>query len=111
MREAAGNYGEVVDLPYPQIDPLMTPDELRATVDTTFDRILALGGDTVLAAGEFTSLFMLVDRLLQAGIKVLSACSRRETEETLQSDGSNVKTAVFRFEQFRTYEYYEKGRK
>ena len=66
--------------------------------------------DAVLAAGEFTLLFMLVDRLLQDGITVVSSCSTRETIEYKRPDGTNEKKAVFRFECFRRYEYFDDRR-
>ena len=47
---------KVVDLPFPQIDPMADTDALRALVDEYVSRIEALHGDVVLAAGEFTFL-------------------------------------------------------
>lgn len=107
LLEAAKQYGEVKDLPFPQIEPAMTTQELRRLTDEYAERIEALRPDAVMAAGEFTFLFMLVDRLLQDGVRVLCTCSRRETKEIMRPDGSTEKTAIFCFERFRPYEYYK----
>ena len=61
-------------------------------------RIEALNADAVFLAGEFTFLFMLVDKLLKDGENVICACSRRETEEALRADGATEKRSVFVFE-------------
>lgn len=110
VRKAAEQYGEVVDFLFPAIDPMMPTEELRPIVDSCTERIEGMHPDAVVAAGEFTFLFMLVDRLLQDGVKVLCACSGRETRESMRPDGSSEKTAVFHFERFRPYAYYDAGK-
>ena len=108
QREAAEVYGEVVDFPFPQISPSAAPEEIREIVDRYADEMEALKPQAILAAGEFTCLFMLVDRLLSDGVEVLCTCSRRITEEEKKPDGSNEKRTHFYFEGFRRYEYYDK---
>ena len=107
QREAAKEYGEIVDLPFPQVDPLLDEDGIRRLVGDFAARIEAMKADAVYAAGEFTFLFMLVDRLLTDGENVICACSRRETEEFLRPDGVSEKKAVFKFERFRKYSRFE----
>ena len=69
QREAAAcQYGEVVDLPLPQIGPLWDSDRIRSEVDAYASRIESFQADAVLAAGEFTFIFMLVDKLLEDGV-------------------------------------------
>ena len=108
QRKAAGVYGEVVDLPFPQIAPEATLEEIREIVNRYAVEIESKKPEAVLAAGEFTCLFMLVDRLLMDGVEVLCTCSRRITEEEKKPDGSNEKKTHFYFEGFRRYEYYSK---
>ncbi len=103
QREAARQYGEVVDLPLPSVDPLWDVDTLRREVDIYTEKIKAYEADAVFAAGEFTFLFMLVDRLLDEGIEVVCSCSVRNTHESLDENGNNVKTSVFAFKRFRSY--------
>lgn len=72
MKEAANKqYGEVVDLPFPQVDPAWRDAQIRKEVDRYTSRIKAFEADAVLAAGEFTFLFMLVDKLLAEGTEVM----------------------------------------
>ena len=98
QRAAASAYGEILDIPFPQVDPRLDEAGLRRLVGDFAARIEALGADAVFLAGEFTFLFMLVDKLLRDGENVICACSRRETEEVLRADGASEKRAVFVFE-------------
>ena len=61
-----------------------------------------------MVAGELTFAFMLVDKLLSDGIKVVCSCSRRMTVEVKKDDGTNEKQSVFLFEGFREYTRYGK---
>ena len=106
QRSAAEKYGEVVDLPFPSVDPLLGTDYIRRLVDDYARRIEALHAQAVLVAGEFSFMFMLVDKLLSDGEHVVCACSRRKTTEVRRPDGTNEKTSVFVFERFRPYEHY-----
>lgn len=108
QKEAAAHYGEVVDMPFPQIDPSVSTRQLRQLVDEYSTRIEATNAEAVMAAGEFTFLFMLVDKLLHDGVNVVCSCSTRETVETQQPDGTNIKSSRFVFNSFRPYEHYGK---
>ena len=107
QRDAAVKFGEVVDLPFPQIEPRSSTKELRRLTERYARRIEAQQPEAVLVAGEFTFAFMLVDRLLTDGVRVLSTRSRRITQEELNPDGTNRKTSVFVFDCFREYARYE----
>ena len=100
---AVSQFGEVVDHPFPKVEPSWDIDRLRCEVGAYADEIEALRPDAVFAAGEFTFLFMLVDRLLADGIEVVCSCSARNTVETRDAMCNNVKTSVFAFERFRPY--------
>ena len=76
QKEAASAYGEVLDIPFPQVDPQLDEAGLRQIVGDYAARIEAIGADAVFLAGEFTFLFMLVDKLLKDGENVICACSR-----------------------------------
>ncbi len=108
QKEAAKQYGEVVDFPFPQITPDMDTEDLRKIVQECVEKIEAMKPTAVMAAGEFTFIFMLVDKLLQDGIKVMCTCSQRRTIERKLPDGSNEKTSIFVFERFRDYDYFTK---
>ena len=108
QRESAKQYGEVVDFPFPQVPPNLDTQELRQLVQEYSAKIKAMNPEAVLAAGEFTFLFMLVDKLLQDEVKVICSCSQRQTIERKLPDGSNEKKSVFVFERFREYDYFVK---
>lgn len=109
QREAAKEaFGEVVDLPFPQIPPSMEAADIRELVEQYAKKIDSMQGDAVLLAGEFTFTFMMVDKLLTEGKKVFCSCSKRLTTEEKKPDGSNEKHSIFLFERFRAYEHYRK---
>lgn len=108
LTKAAGKlYGEVVDLPFPFVSPTWSIHDLRREVADYAARIEAFQADAVLVAGEFTFLFMLVDKLLADGVNVICSCSGRNTVEVKNPDGSNEKKSVFFFEGFRPYARYQ----
>lgn len=106
QRKGALEYGEVIDIPFPVIEPEYTGAKIRDIVTEYADRIKAYDPDAVLVAGEYTFAFMLVDKLLKDNIKVVCSCSKRVTTEIKKDDGTNEKSSVFLFEGFREYEYY-----
>lgn len=106
QRKGALEYGEVIDVPFPAIEPTYTGEEIREIVTEYANKIKAYRPDAVVVAGEYTFAFMLVDKLLSDGIKVVCSCSKRVTTEIKKEDGTNEKSSVFMFEQFREYEYY-----
>lgn len=103
QREAAAPYGEIVDFPFPEIDPMLSEAELDALAHRIAGKILELKPDAVLCQGEMGMTYLLVPRLLAAGIPVYHACSRRRAQEKQCSDGSTTKNQVFTFERFRRY--------
>ncbi|MBR3622724.1 MAG: CRISPR-associated protein [Selenomonadaceae bacterium] len=109
MRRAAKEYGETVDFPFPHIEPDLSVDELRELVLKLSEKIEAMKPAAVFAAGEFTFLFMMVDKLLTDGVKVICSCSKRLTEEIRLPNGANEKKSVFVFKCFREYDYFQKG--
>ena len=105
-KAAAAEYGEVVDLKFPSILPEYDSAQLRCIADEYAAKIKEMNPTAVMVAGEFTFAFMLIDKLLSDGIKVVCTCSARKTTEFKNPDGSNEKKSVFVFERFREYEYY-----
>lgn len=103
--EAASQHGEVIDLPFPAIEPRLDREAVLALAKEYYARICALAPQdtTVMVSGEFTFTYHLVALLLAGGYHAVSACTRRDAVETVQPDGSVVKTARFTFVQFREY--------
>lgn len=103
QREAAHQYGEIVDMPFPNVAAEASAEEVARLAGELCYAILCLRPAAVLCQGEFTLCFAVVQRLQQAGITVLAACSERVTREEKLQDGSSRKTSIFRFVQFRPY--------
>ncbi len=101
--KAAQEYGDIIDLPFPNIDPDMEPEEVVAMAEKYTAQIMTYDVSAVLVQGEMTFTFAVVSGLKRKGIKTVAACSRRESVETRNEDGSVTKNSVFRFWQFREY--------
>ncbi|MFA6847716.1 MAG: hypothetical protein WCQ94_05235 [Lachnospiraceae bacterium] len=101
--EAAGNYGEVIDFPFPQIDPAASSEDVEKLARVYVDKVIKMNPDVVFAAGEFTFTYLVVRGLLQAGVRVVSSCSERRTVEIAGDDGTLTKSVKYDFVQFRDY--------
>lgn len=100
QKRAALNYGEsILDLPFPQVDPMADEMDLQNLAEEKASEILSLHPTAVLCQGEFGLCFSVVKRLQKAGVQVLYACSERKVRE----EGS-IKTVQFDFVKFRRYE-------
>ena len=102
--DSARQYGNIVDMPFPSVDPAAGPAEIALTAASCLEKIRAYEDPTVLVQGEFTLVFNIVERLKAEGIRALAACSEREAVESKSEDGAATrKSVVFRFRRFREY--------
>lgn len=101
--KAAGEYGEVIDVPFPLLDADMREDEIQKIGDECIDKILAHSPDVVMCQGEFTLTYYVVDRLRDKGITCVSACTKRISKEAVQPDGTVHRESIFEFARFRRY--------
>ena len=99
----AEKYGRIVDVPFPQVTPDATSEEVRKHAKELADEIIGMDPEAVMAMGEFTLTYSVIYLLKEKGIKVVSACTKREKQETVHEDGSVENVAVFRFMGFREY--------
>ena len=99
---AAYEYGDILDLPFPSVDPQASSSEVLELAQEYAGRIIALHPSAVLCQGEFVYCHALVEQLLAAGITVLAATSERVVEE-FYHNGINEKRIDFQFVQFREY--------
>ena len=106
-------YGEILDLPFPDVDPCYgTPEllELGKEYENKMLRMIREAGQgqasgkkcAVLCQGEFTLSFVVIRLLQKEGIEVITATSQRQVVETVE-DGITKKTAIFSFVRFRSY--------
>lgn len=102
QRQAAAAYGPIKDLPFPDIPPKSSEQQINEYTQKYLDQILALNPTAVLCQGEFTYTYGLVKLLKEHGISVLAACSERITNEEVK-DNISRKISYFQFVQFREY--------
>lgn len=100
---AAQAYGELVDVPFPNVDAEGTPAEVAALVEENLAKILAHKPAAVLCQGEFNYTFAMVERLKNFGVTTVAATSERVVAEEILPDGSARQISTFRFVQFREY--------
>ena len=103
--EAAGKYGQIVDLPFPNVCTHAGEKDIEALGEEYCEKILRQNPAAVLCQGEFSLTFFVVTRLRANGVKVLTACSERKVVQK-----GNVKSSIFEFAGFREYVYREQGR-
>lgn len=99
---AAKVYGEIVDLPFPAVDPEADEAEIAALGDEYLFKIkqLAQGKNVVVhLMGEMTLSFCLVRLLQDVGITCVASTSERMVEE----EHNGKKEVYFLFKQFRAY--------
>lgn len=103
QKEAAHAWGEIEDLPFPDIGADWDEERVAKIAVENAAKILAKKPRAVLCQGEFTYVYHLVNLLRAAGVTVLAATSRREAIEEQAEDGSARKISRFVFTRFREY--------
>lgn len=102
QREASQDYGELIDMPFPQIVPNATDEELQELSQKYVHRIISLGDPkqiTVHVMGEMTFTYLVVTKLKEIGIRCVASTTERKT--VYNSDGT--KLSEFSFVKFRKY--------
>lgn len=102
--EAARRFGEVIDMPFPNVPPEATEADVARMAAEAVSSILVLAPAAVLCQGEMTLTYRIVRLLSEHGIPALAACSERITTETVGPDGTTSKISRFEFRGFRRYE-------
>jgi len=103
---AKREFGEVIDLPFPDINPEAKPAGIKAAAEKYTEKIIRLSekyNDTnkpfaVHLMGEMTFSFALVSMLLKKDIRCVASTTERITEQK-----DTRKISEFRFVRFRDY--------
>jgi hypothetical protein len=103
QRTQAMQYGEIVDVAFPDVAADSTEAELDVLADQFTERILQYAPACVMCQGEFTLTYRVINRLKEKEVPVVAACSQRKSYEQVQDDGTVKKISVFQFCQFRKY--------
>lgn len=104
QKKQALRYGNILDVPFPNVEENLTEQEVKNLAEKYIEEILNRHPAAVMVQGEFTLTFYVVSKLLERGIKCFAACTKRLTEEEKMPDGSIVKKSRFHFEGFREYQ-------
>lgn len=101
--EAAKQFGEVIDIPFPNVAPEATEEDINQLATDILQQIdwLHVSKDSVPVVhimGEMTLVYNIVTKLKSCGVTTLASTTVRDVVE---KDG--VKTSVFKFCKFRKY--------
>lgn len=102
--EAAKGYGDIIDIPFPQIEPEAGTEDIALLAEEYLRKIEPHEVSAVMVQGEFTFSYALIKRLRKMNITVVAACTKRKVEEQILPDGAVVKNSIFEFCGFREYE-------
>ena len=102
QKNAANAYGEIIDIPFPDVDPEYGEEDVRKLAGECVEKIMAVNPDCVLCQGEFCLSYSVINAMKAAGIKVVAACSKRVAVENV-IDGKTVRVSHFQFVKFREY--------
>lgn len=100
--KAAVIYGDILDMPFPAIDPDVSEEDIQKLADEFVNRILELEEQkhlTVHIMGEMTFTYMVVSQLKAMGIECIASTTDRNAEELL----NGRKISDFQFVRFRSY--------
>jgi hypothetical protein len=100
---AAQVYGDVVDIPFPNIEPAATETDIANLGNDYIQKILEMSPSAVMCQGEFTFSYYVISGLLRNNINVLSACSKRIVQEMHDGTDTVKKVSQFKFVGFRRY--------
>ena len=102
LSAAQTQFGEVVDLPFPTVDPQADESQVVSLADEYADRVSELAGKnqvTVHLMGEMNFTFALAARLQKRGYP----CVASTTERIVQELPNGRKEVKFQFVRFRNY--------
>src|SRR5450432_2574175 len=95
---------QVVDVPFPGVDPELDGEPFRLLARATAQRVAASGATVAMVQGESTMVYAIVGLLRSAGIRCYAATTERDSVAQTGPGGAVLKTSVFRFVRFREYQ-------
>lgn len=103
ITKAMQQYGTIVDIPFPIINPADDEQQISALADHYLHQVLAFSDKepiTVHIMGEMTFTYALINRLHKHGIPCIASTTQRIVKEF--SNGERI--TQFNFVRFRHYE-------
>ena len=103
--KAALEYGDVIDIPFPNVDADASEEDILELAKAYSSKILEVVGNdgAAMVQGEFTLVYAVINLLKENSIKVLSACSERDVTEITDEAGNTIRKSIFVFKRFREY--------
>ncbi len=106
QRKEAEKYGEIVDMPFPDVPTDYDEGQIEELALKYTNQIKNMNGQIAAAMvqGEYTLTYAIVRALRDEGINVLSACSQRDVKVETDKEGNKIKVTKFTFSRFRRYQ-------
>ncbi len=100
--EAKLLYNEVLDYPFPNVEPSFTEEQISFLAENTYNNVINKFGKniTIHLMGEFTLCFSLLKKFQKENISCVASC----TERDVVLNNSGEKVVRFKFKKFRRYE-------
>ncbi len=102
QKEAARQYGELQEIPFPNVGPDADAETMKKIVEETLRQVKETAEGktaTVHVMGEMTLTYALVSKLKEVGIRCVASTTNRDVTEN--ADGT--RTSKFNFVKFREY--------
>lgn len=103
----AKSFGEIIDLPFPNVDPTGDRTYIAVLADECVERIMFIianpDSDVVHIMGELNLVYNVVKKLKSKGVRCVASTTERRVEEKVSSNGEIQKIATFKFCKFREY--------
>lgn len=101
--EATKPYGSIIDIPFPNVSPYYTKEEVENLAKEYLKKILEYKDPIVMIQGEFSFTYALVNLCKEKNIQTVTSCSERKVDEYMDQDGITHKKSHFDFVCFRPY--------
>jgi len=105
QKSAAQNYGEIIDMPFPAVDPDKDENYINSLADSFVAEMVKHIPTAVLCQGEMTLAFAVASKLSALGIAIFAASSKRIAHEVIGDKGETIKRSEYRFVKFRKYQF------
>ena len=99
LTAATFQYNEIMDIPFPMIQPDLELTELREIVKEYLNQIVDLRPDAVHISGEPVFTYIMVNELRIKGIQ----CIASTTSRNVVYSNNGIKKTQFKFNSFRSY--------
>lgn len=100
-------FGEIVDLPFPNVDPEGDENYIANLADEYVEKIVSImqepTKDVVHIMGELNLIYGVVTKLKAQGIKCVASTTERQVVENVSVNGEIDKNSIFKFCRFREY--------